>query len=57
MADPRRHHVVMLVRNPYTHDSRVEKEARTLIAAGDRVSIVADAAPGLPAPMFSLPAE
>jgi len=49
MADPRRHHVVMLVRNPYTHDSRVEKEARTLIAAGDRVSIVADAAPGLPA--------
>ena len=49
MADPRRHHVVMLVRNPYTHDSRVEKEARTLIAAGHRVSIVADAAPGLPA--------
>jgi glycosyltransferase involved in cell wall biosynthesis len=49
MADPRRHHVVMLVRNPYTHDSRVEKEARTLVGAGYRVSIVADAAPGLPA--------
>ena len=26
-------HVVMLVRNPYTHDTRVEKEARTLAAA------------------------
>jgi glycosyltransferase involved in cell wall biosynthesis len=48
MADPRRHHVVMLVRNAYTHDSRVEKEARTLIAAGYRVSIVADGMPGLP---------
>jgi glycosyltransferase involved in cell wall biosynthesis len=45
----RRHHVVMLVRNPYTHDSRVEKEARTLVDAGHRVSIVADAAPGFPA--------
>ncbi len=43
------HHVVMLVRNAYTHDSRVEKEARTLVAAGHRVSIVADAARGLPA--------
>jgi glycosyltransferase involved in cell wall biosynthesis len=46
---PRSHHVVMLVRNPYTHDSRVEKEARTLVGAGHRVSIVADAARGLPA--------
>ena len=48
MADPVRHHVVMLVRNRYTNDSRVEKEARTLVGAGHRVSIVADAAPGLP---------
>jgi len=49
MADPpRTNHIVMLVRNPYTHDSRVEKEARTLVGAGYRVSIVADAAPGLP---------
>jgi glycosyltransferase involved in cell wall biosynthesis len=50
MVDPPpRHHVVMLVRNSYTHDSRVEKEARTLIGAGHRVSIVADAGLGLPA--------
>lgn len=42
-------HVVMLVRNPYTHDSRVEKEARTLVEAGYRVTVVADAAAGLPA--------
>ena len=48
MADPGRHHVVMLVRNRYTHDSRVEKEARTLVGAGHRVSIVADAGAGLP---------
>jgi glycosyltransferase involved in cell wall biosynthesis len=41
-------HVVMLLRNPYTHDSRVEKEAATLRAAGYRVTIVADAAAGLP---------
>ena len=38
----------MLVRNTYTHDSRVEKEARTLTAAGYRVTVVADAAAGLP---------
>ena len=49
MADPGRgRHVVMLLRNPFTHDSRVEKEARTLIGAGYRVSVVADAAEGLP---------
>lgn len=48
MPERRRHHVVMLVRNPYTHDSRVEKEARTLVAAGHRVSVVADAGRGLP---------
>jgi glycosyltransferase involved in cell wall biosynthesis len=41
-------HIAMLVRNPYTHDTRVEKEVRTLTAAGYRVSIVADAGPGLP---------
>ena len=41
-------HVAMLVRNPYTHDSRVEKEARTLTDAGYRVTIVADAGAGLP---------
>jgi len=38
----------MLVRNPYTHDSRVEKEARTLLGVGYRVTVVADAAAGLP---------
>ena len=38
----------MLVRNPYTHDSRVEKEAATLRDAGYRITVVADAAAGLP---------
>jgi glycosyltransferase involved in cell wall biosynthesis len=40
----------MLVRNPFTHDTRVEKEARTLLGAGYRVTVVADAdaAAGLP---------
>lgn len=37
----------MLVRNAYTHDTRVEKEARTLVGAGYRVTVVADGAPGL----------
>ncbi|MGH2381040.1 MAG: glycosyltransferase family 4 protein [Candidatus Limnocylindria bacterium] len=41
-------HVAMLVRNPYTHDSRVEKEAGTLRDAGYRVTVIADAGPGLP---------
>jgi len=41
-------HVVMLVRNAYTHDSRVKKEASSLLGAGYRVTVVADAAPGLP---------
>jgi glycosyltransferase involved in cell wall biosynthesis len=45
----RHHHVAMLVRNRYTNDTRVEKEARTLVAAGHRVTVVADAGPGLPA--------
>src|SRR5687768_3205470 len=40
--------IVMLVRNVYTHDTRVEKEARTLTDAGFEVTVVADAAPGLP---------
>ncbi|MBW3613502.1 MAG: glycosyltransferase family 4 protein, partial [Chloroflexi bacterium] len=44
----RRRHVVMRVRNAYTHDSRVEKEARTLVTAGHRVTVVADGAVGLP---------
>ncbi len=39
----------MLVRNSYTHDTRVEKEARSLTDAGYDVTVVADAAPGLPA--------
>jgi glycosyltransferase involved in cell wall biosynthesis len=40
--------VSMLVRNVFTHDSRVEKEARTLTAAGYAVTVVADAGEGLP---------
>lgn len=43
----RSRHAVMLVRNRYTHDSRVEKEARTLVDAGWRVTVVADAASDL----------
>jgi glycosyltransferase involved in cell wall biosynthesis len=42
------HNVVMLVRNVYTHDTRVEKEARTLVEAGHRVTVVADAGRDLP---------
>ena len=38
----------MLVRNAYTHDTRVEKEARALVDAGSRVTVVAEAAAGLP---------
>ena len=41
-------HVVMLVRNSFTHDTRVEKEARTLRDAGYRVTVVCHAAQGLP---------
>ncbi len=40
--------VTMLVRNPYTHDSRVEREAASLTGAGYRVTVVAEARPGLP---------
>lgn len=39
----------MLVRNTMTNDTRVEREARTLTDAGYQVTILADAAPGLPA--------
>ena len=42
---PRR--VVMLVRNPFTHDSRVEKEATTLLEAGYAVTVVCEWRPGL----------
>ncbi|MGI8998785.1 MAG: glycosyltransferase family 4 protein [Candidatus Limnocylindria bacterium] len=38
----------MLVRNAFTNDTRVEREARTLVDAGYAVTIVADAGPGLP---------
>lgn len=49
MPEPSRgRHVAMLVRNTYTHDSRVEKEARTLTAAGYRVTVLADAGADLP---------
>lgn len=40
--------VTMLLRNAYTHDTRVEKEARSLRLAGYEVTIVAEMGPGLP---------
>lgn len=43
-----RRRVVMLVRNRFTNDTRVEQEARTLTGAGYAVTVVADAGPGLP---------
>lgn len=42
------HRVTMLVRNPYTNDTRVEREARTLVSAGYAVTVIADSGPGLP---------
>lgn len=39
----------MLLRNPFTADSRVEKEAASLTRAGYRVTVVAEGRPGLPA--------
>ena len=39
----------MLVRNPFTHDSRVERESRSLASHGYAVTVVADASPGVPA--------
>jgi len=41
--------VTMLVRNGYTNDTRVEREARTLADAGHHVTVVAEASPGRPA--------
>jgi glycosyltransferase involved in cell wall biosynthesis len=42
-------HVVLLLNNPYTSDSRSWKIANSLVAAGDRVTVVARTADGLPA--------
>jgi len=39
----------MLLRNPFTRDARVLREARALAAAGHDVTVVAMRAPGLPA--------
>ncbi len=41
--------VTMLVRNRFEHDSRVEKEARSLTGAGYAVTVVAEAGAGLAA--------
>jgi glycosyltransferase involved in cell wall biosynthesis len=38
----------MLLPNPFTHDSRVEREARTLVAMGHEVMVSCVYAPGLP---------
>lgn len=40
--------VSMLVKNTFTHDARVWREARTLQIAGHQVQVVALSAPGLP---------
>lgn len=40
--------VTMLVRNPFTNDTRVEKEARSLALAGHQVIVVAEGRPSLP---------
>ncbi|MBN1922878.1 MAG: glycosyltransferase family 4 protein [Anaerolineae bacterium] len=40
--------VVMLVLNPFTHDARVHKEAKTLAAAGHKVTVIALWRNGLP---------
>lgn len=40
--------VTMLVRNAFTNDSRVEKEARSLARAGYTVTVVAEGRAGLP---------
>lgn len=39
----------MLVRNAFTHDTRVEREAATLVGAGFAVTVVAEGAAGLAA--------
>jgi glycosyltransferase involved in cell wall biosynthesis len=38
----------MLVKNTFTHDTRVIKEARSLIAAGNEVEVIASRGEGLP---------
>lgn len=40
--------IVMLVLNPFTHDARVHKEAKTLVAAGHKVTVIALWKNGLP---------
>ena len=44
----------MLVKNTFTHDARVLREARTLQTAGHQVQVVALSAPNLPAHEISL---
>jgi glycosyltransferase involved in cell wall biosynthesis len=39
----------MLLGNPFTHDARVEREARTLVGMGHEVAVFCVAAEGLPA--------
>lgn len=39
----------MLLANPFTHDARVEREARTLVGLGHEVTVFCSAALGLPA--------
>ena len=41
-------HIVMLVKNTFTHDARVEREAQALLAIGHSVSVVALKAGTLP---------
>lgn len=48
LARAPRARVTMLVRNTFTHDSRIGKQARSLTAAGYAVTVVAEAGPGLP---------
>jgi glycosyltransferase involved in cell wall biosynthesis len=48
VSDGRPRHVVLLLNNPFTADSRSWKLARTLTDAGSVVTVVARAAPGLP---------
>jgi starch synthase len=49
MGASRARHVVLLLNNPFTADSRSWKLARSLTAAGSRVTVVARTAPDLPA--------
>ncbi|HET8587751.1 MAG TPA: glycosyltransferase family 4 protein [Candidatus Limnocylindria bacterium] len=48
MSRPSGPRVTMLVRNPFTNDTRVEREAASLARAGYQVTVVAEAAEGLP---------